>query len=234
MFNVDPSIWGSGSGRGVYTAAPPTGQPGAGSDIYGRRVGAIPTPPVPTGANLSAVYPNLSGTNASASSALLNELRGQLSPETLANIQNAAAQYGVTSGMPGSGLSINRGLRDIGLTTEQLQHQGIGDYSSLIPTVSATQTVTPEQQAQLQSHANDLGTEVAAFNATNAAAPDPAAAGSYAQQLFKQYLDKLSGPAGGSGQQWWAQTSTASGPGWGSGMGSNVGTPDWVFDPRYS
>lgn len=182
------------------TSAPP------GSAIYGSRVGAIPTPPTPTGPSLAAMYPNLSGTNAAASSALMSELQGQLSPETLANIRNSAATYGVTSGMPGGEMSRFRGLRDVGLTTEQLQHQGINDYSSLIPSVSATQTVNPAQGANLQAGANALNTEINATNATNAAAPDPASAQTYAQQLFNQYLNRNSGPAGGTGRPWWAPT----------------------------
>jgi hypothetical protein len=173
------------------------------------------------------VYPNLSGTNAATSSALLSELQGQLSPETLANIRNAEATYGVTSGMPGSDLARYRGVRDIGLTTEQLQRQGLADYSSIIPTVSATQTVTPAQQAQLQAGQNQLSTDIAGFNAVNASAPNPASAGSYAQQLFEQYLNRESSPAGGTGRQWWEPKQT---PGTTT---SNYGTGEWISSPRY-
>lgn len=192
-----------GSGGGNYPWNP----------IYGGRVPSIGTPAAPTGPSLNNVYPNLSGTNAAASGALLNELTGQLSPETQANIQNAAASWGVSAGMPGSGLMVNRGLRDIGLTTEQLQHQGLQDYQGLIPAVTSTQTLTPEQQAQLQSQNQNLAAEIAAMNATNKAAPDPASAGTYAQELFQKYLDQMSAPAGGAGgsnplfggnKPWWA------------------------------
>jgi hypothetical protein len=147
---------------------------------------------------LNSAYPNLSGTNSQLSSALSSELTGQLSPATLAAIQDAAASYGVSSGMPGSGLAINRGPRDIGLATENLIHQGIGDYTSAIPAVSSTQTVNPGQAAQ-------LNTEINATNAVNRSAPDPSAAASYAMDLFNRYLQSQSGPAGGTGQPWYMQ-----------------------------
>lgn len=159
------------------------------NDIFGSRVAPIPMPN-PSG-DLSAVYPNLSGTNAATSSALLSQLHGQLSPDTVNQIHDAAATWGVSSGMPGftpGSLNYNRGLRDIGLTSEQQQQKGLGNYSPIVNAVSKTQTVSPETQ-----------NEVNATNATNAAAPDPAAAASYAQSLFDKYLQQLKGPAAGTG-----------------------------------
>lgn len=194
------------------TSNPPN-QSYPGAAVFGQRVPSIPQV---GGPSLSSVFPNLSGANAAASGALASELTGQLSPQTIAAINDAAASYGVTSGMPGSGLAQNLFPRSIGLATEQLQHQGIGDYSSLIPSVSGTQTVSPAQAAPLNA-------EIQAMNATNASAPDPAAAGSYAQQLFQQYLSSLSRPSGGTGGPgsaqglpWWQQTTTPGGaPEWG-------------------
>lgn len=168
---------------------------GNSANIFGTRVPAIPNI---TGPTLNQAYPNLSGTNADLSSALTSELTGQLSPQTMASIQDAAASYGVGSGMPGSSFSMNRYPRDIGLASEELIHRGIGDYSSAIPSVSATQTVNPSQAAQ-------LNTEINATNAVNRSAPDPAAAASYAQHLFDQYLRSQSGPAGGTGVPWYMQ-----------------------------
>lgn len=191
---------------------------GGGSNVYGSRVGAIPTV---NGPGLNQAYPNLSGTNAQLSSALSSELTGQLSPQTIAAINDAAASYGVSSGMPGSGLAMNRYPRDIGLASEKLIHQGIGDYAGVIPAVSSTQTVSPYQQAGLNA-------EINATNATNAAAPDPAAAGSYAQQLFDKYLASLSRPSGGtggrSGSQPWYMQGANNAPGWG-GNQQAVHTP---------
>src|SRR5882672_3304210 len=133
------------------------------SNVFGSRVEQLPQI---TGPTLNAAYPNLTGTNAGLSSALLSELSGQLSPQTQAAIADAAASFGVSSGMPGSGLVMNRYPRDIGLASEEPMHQGIGDYSSVIPSISGTQTVAPGQAAGLNA-------EIGAMNATNSAAPDP-------------------------------------------------------------
>lgn len=191
-----------------------TGLAGGPGNIFGSAPGPIATPN-PYG-NLSSVYPNLTGTNAAASSALMSELQGVLSPQTMDSIHNAAALFGVGSGMPGSGLMSNNYAKNIGLTTEGLQHQGLADYSGLIPAVSSTQTVNPATQA-----------EISATNAQNAAAPNPSAIASYAQTLFDKYLNKLSGPAGGRGAYsgtysgassnlpWYAQAANTTGSGWG-------------------
>lgn len=178
------------------------------ADVFGTRVGSIPNV---NGPGLNSAYPNLSGTNAQLSSALSSELTGQLSPATMAAIQDAAASYGVSSGMPGSQLVQNRYPRDIGLASEDLIHRGIGDYAGVIPAVSSTQTVNPYQQAS-------LNTEINATNAVNRSAPDPAAAASYAQQLFDRYLRSQSGPAGGTGSSgvpWYQQAANTTGMGWG-------------------
>lgn len=185
---------------------------------FGGNIGAIPNV---TGPNLNQAYPNLSGTNAALSSALASELSGQLSPGTMSNIMNAAATYGVTSGMPGSGLAMAKYPRDIGLASEALQGQGINHYSSAIPAVSSTQTVSPSQQAQ-------LNTEINATNAQNAAAPNPAASASYAEELFDKYLKSLQGPAGGSGsaldagKQWWQRGANATNFGYSDKLNSFV------------
>lgn len=179
---------------GGYTPTTPTGQSGYNvtpspygySSTFGGVPGSIGLPNPYQ--DLSSVYPNLSGTNAAASQALLSELSGQVSPETQALLQDKSAQFGVSSGMPGSGLARNQGLRNLGLTSEQLQQQGLQQYGNLISAVSGTQTVNPALQA-----------EIAARNAQSLAAPIPAQAQSYAQSLFDKYLNSLRSPAGGSG-----------------------------------
>lgn len=135
-------------------------------------------------ADLAALYPNLTATNAAMSGNVLSELRGQLSPDTISNIVDSSAAWGVGSGMPGSQLAKNLIPRSIGLTTSQLQRQGLQDYSSVIPVISGTQTVRPETQA-----------EINATNAFNAAAPNPTAAANYAMELYDQYMN----PAGSTG-----------------------------------
>ena len=72
------------------------------------------------------------------------------------------------------------GLRNLGLATEDLQNKGISNYNSTIPTISSTQTVNPALQSEINSQ-----------NATNAAAPDPGRAASYAQGMFDKYLNMM-------------------------------------------
>lgn len=169
------------SGRSTSTASPT-----AGADVFGSRPQPVAMPDPYE--DLSRVYPNLSGTNAQVSSDVLSQLRGELSPETVNAIRDSAATFGVSSGMPGSGLAGASGLRNLGLTMQGVQQQGLQNYGSLVPVISGTQTVRPETQA-------DINTQ----NAVWAAAPDPVAAGNYAQQLFDRYLQQQSGgPAGGT------------------------------------
>ena len=182
---------------------------------YNPTFGGIPGPigvPNPS-ADLLAQLPGLGDLNAAASTDVLSQLRGSLSPGTQKLLQDASAQFGVRSGMPLSGLARNKNLRDLGLTSEQMINQGIKNYASLIPTVSSTQTVNPALQA-----------EIASRNALTAAAPVPGQAQSYAQSLFDKYLQMMRGPAGGTS----TATSPASvGP---SGFGQG-GTPNPQEDP---
>ncbi len=202
----------------------PTPHPGQGA--FGLVPGNIGMPD-PYG-DLSAIYPNLSGTNAQVSGDILSKLRGELSPNTINAIQDAAAGFGVASGMPGSGLQFNKSLRDIGTTSEQVQQQGLQDYASLIPVISGTQTVNPALQA-----------EIATQNSINMAAPDPSSAASYAESLFNKYLQQLN-PAGGTGGggggfggsfdeggSWWEQPGSEWRRAGGAGGGRGTGNP-WV------
>src|ERR1700744_2008548 len=168
---------------------------GGGVAVDGRKPQDIPMPN-PFG-DLSSIYPNLGATDNQLSSNIMNELQGNLSPATINNIRNNAASFGVSSGMPGSQLQGYSGLASLGKTTEQLQGQGLGDYLNAITGISKTQTVDPALQ-----------TEVNTQNSVWNAAPDPTAAALTQQNLFNQYLSKLSSPAGGTGggsdTPWWA------------------------------
>lgn len=165
----------SAVGANGFTATP---DPQSGTGAFGLVPGPIGVPQPYN--DLSAAYPNLSGTNTATSSALLSRLRGELSPGAQSAISDAAATYGQTSGMPGSGIVQNRNLRDIGLTSEQVQQSALQEYPSIMSSVSGTQTVNPALQA-----------EIAGTNATNAAAPNPSSAAYYSRWLFQRYQDLL-------------------------------------------
>lgn len=183
----------------VNTTTDPSTQSGSGT--YGGVAGSTALPSAFN--DLSSVYPNLTGSNKAASDVVLSELQGNVSNATSQAIQDAAARYGITSGMGTSGLSKNLSLRDLGLTSEALQQHGITDYNSLLSGISKTQTVSPETQIGLSQSNNAL-----------AAQANPQDATTYALDLYNKYLSdaktggasttgavttKLSSNTGGSG-----------------------------------
>ncbi len=150
--------------------------PQAGSGAFGAVPGAIGLPNSIYD-QLKTAVPNYAALTQKASGNINGELNGQISPEAQNLIQNKAAANGVASGVPGSDFQKNNMLATLGLTAEQLQQHGLTDYSQFSNTVGNEQ-LSPEVQ-----------TEVATQNAIDAAAPNPAAAQSYAQGLFDKYLN---------------------------------------------
>jgi len=155
--------------------------------------------------------PNLGGMNTALSGDILGQLSGNITPATLAALRNAAATWGVGSG---TGMGVN-GLGDLAQNSlfgnvagfaENQVNKGVQNYNSTIPTISSTQTLSPALQLQAalanmgaQNQAGEFNTNVAATNATNAAAPNPAMAQSYAQQLFDKYMNSMRSPSGATG-----------------------------------
>jgi len=121
------------------------------------------------------------------SSNISSELAGELDPETVAQLQNTAAQFGIGAGVPLSPFVGAKGLRHLGLTAEAQKSKGAADLLAALPTVAKTLTVSPETQL-----------EVANRNATLAAAPDPQAAAREAERLFNAYLSRLQRTGGAS------------------------------------
>lgn len=150
---------------------------------YGANVAPVNLPN--PSAALAAQIPGLSGLNNQLSGVIGSELSGELSPSTMNLLKDASASAGVAGGYSGSGFQANNALANLGLTSEQVQQKGVSDYNSVIPTISGTQTLSPqlEYEANLQ-------------NAVSAAAPNPAAAAQKEQQLLQNYLSELEG--GGS------------------------------------
>jgi len=198
----------------------------AGSGTYGAVAGSTALPSASE--DLSAVYPNLTASNQAAADAALSELQGNVSQATQNNIQDAAARWGISSGMgANSGIGNNLSLRDLGLNTEALQQQGISDYAKLLSTIDNTQTVSPETQIGLSQSNNAL-----------AATANPQDATDYALSLYNKYLSnastggasttgavttKLAGNAGGSGTTSPFQVTGASTPITATGNGISAG-----------
>lgn len=190
-----PTGLGSSSPLPGYNINPtPTGGQGA----YGLVPGNIDIPPS-TWQQVGSVAPGLQNTSQLTNN-IMSELQGDINPQALKNMQDAAASYGVSSGMPGSNaipgtLAFNKNLRNIGLDTMAIQRQGQQDYLSALQGIGGTQT--PQ----------GLAAEIAAHNAQMRAAPDPQAA---AQQQLANYwaaLNALRGPGGGTGGQLGAPSS---------------------------
>lgn len=93
--------------------------------------------------NLSSVYPNLGAAQNQASSNILGQLKGELSPETLNAIQDQSARFGVLSGIPGSGVAQSQGRKLLGTSVENLQGQGLQNYLNSLKTYSGTLAPTP-------------------------------------------------------------------------------------------
>ncbi len=151
------------------------------SGAYGARPTATSAPRSIYSEALSA-DPALKGQRSAADSVVGNQLAGQLSPETTNALKDRAAEFGVSSGMPGSGLASNLGLRNLGLTMESLQNQGLQNYLGSLKTIGSMQ-LDPALLSSLQTYNNQVS-----------AAPDPAAA---AQQEYSLYQHEKN-PAKGS------------------------------------
>ena len=172
-----------------YNVSP---SPQAGQGAYGSVPGNISIPPSIWKQATGAV-PAL-GNTTQLTNNIMSEIQGDINPQALKNMQDAAAAYGVQSGMLGSNaipnsLLFNKNLRNIGLDTMAIQRQGQQDYTGLLNAVGGQQT----PQA--------LAAEIAAHNAQLNAAPDPTLA---ALQQLNNYMRGLNlgqqrASAGGGG-----------------------------------
>lgn len=140
-------------------------KPQSGSGPFGSVPGPVSLPQ-PYQA-FGQVFPGTQAIQTKGASDVLNQLDGQLSPETLASIQNEGAAWGVESGMgTGSGVQNNRNLYTAAMDSMNEQNQGAQQYGNLVGNSSKYLTVAPSTEAQ-----------IAEFNAVNAAAPNPTLAG---------------------------------------------------------
>lgn len=209
------------SGLGSYNVSPSPLLGGQGP--YGAVPGNIGIPPSPY-QQTTSLAPNLGGPAVGQlSNNILSELQGQISPQALRNMQDQAARFGISSGMPGSNaflgsLANNKNLLGNILTTEQLQHQGAQDYLAAITGIGSQQ-INPA-----------LAAEIAAHNAQLNAAPDPTQAAQRQLQNYYAALNAARGPAGQTGGQFGSpagatgQTgSGALGFGGASGVGNSLG-----------
>jgi hypothetical protein len=118
-----------------------------------------------------ATIPGWDQMSAQSSANIGSELAGQIAPDTMAMLNQQAAERGVSFD-PTSANTNAAALRAMGLTSQQLQEQGQTDLTSAVSRAPkgvqfdpSTMLVTPSQQQTAQQNANTL-----------AAAPDPSQA----------------------------------------------------------
>lgn len=132
-----------------------------------------------------ASFPNYSQAEAQVSQNVLSGLQGQLSPGTMRNMSQAAAERAVTRGMPSQTGGPTVGnldyLRLLGLTTEDQQAKALGQLSAFNATSPRTPlynpaafSITPEQQY-------NAALQASVWNA----APNPAAAAAAAMEAAR-------------------------------------------------
>lgn len=184
-----PSTFGNFNALGSLTG---TSGGSGGRSAFGTIPAPIATPPN-IFSQVSGAVPNFGNLTQGSSDVIGSELSGQVSPATLKAMQNAAATFGITSGMPGSGLQQNGLFGNIAGFSENRQRQGLQDYLGTLGAVGHTMTDP------------GLAAEIASRNATLAAAPDPQMA---AERQMQEWLTKFGltnqlggySPSGGTGR----------------------------------
>ena len=153
----------------------PTPMYGTGGSAYGAAPGVIDIPPSEY-EQVQSIYPDLGLQAQLAGRNIGAGLAGELSPQTIFQLQQNAARFGQSSGMPGSGLQTNMGLLSMGQNVEQAQANALNQYQGLAKTLGSMQT----PQA--------LASEIASRNATMLAAPSPELA---AKQQMADWMSKF-------------------------------------------
>lgn len=155
--------------------------------------------------------PNYGEMTTQSSGNILSLLKGQVPQDVAAQLQQMAAERGISTGSIGSPDSNTALLRALGLTSLGLQQQGEGELSAAISRTPTGQQfnpsqflVTPQQQQEAQYMAN-----------LYAAAPDPSMAGGAALGAARSGL----------------RTGLSTGAGYHPGGGSVPGTTDSLGFP---
>lgn len=173
--------------------------------------GSVPNiPATSTNTTTSSWAPNLpnyAGLAGQASDLASTWMKGQLSPDVIANMATAGAERGVAMGSPGSPNANAAYLRALGLSSQGLQQQGLQDYESLLAGAPRTTTST-------QTIDNNV------LKALYAAAPNPMDAA--LANLAAEYLGLQAGAGtqGGTGGGGYTIT-----PGAGGGINTNAPLP---------
>lgn len=190
----NPQSGASGSGGlPTYNSTP---SPTIGNSINNGPYGSIPGPTAIPPSNYQQAMtaaPGLGSAQTQLTNNIMSELQGQISPQVLKNLQDAAARFGVSSGMPGSNatpgtLAFNQNMLGNLNYAGQQQALGAQQFNQALGTIGGQQ-LNPS-----------LAAEISQSNAQLAAAPNPTAAANQQLQNYWNALNALKGPAGGSNQ----------------------------------
>lgn len=169
--------------------------------------GAIPQLPAYTtdttsqlGTNVQAQMlqnlPGYAAMSAADSSNIAGNLAGTVSPDVIAQMQQGAAERGISTGTQGSASNNAAYLKALGLTSMQLQQLGSTQ-------LTAAMGRTPIQQSQTGTQGTDLRAQQAIYNA----APNPTLANQAAMGAIGAGMGAGRGMGGGGGVSPLAPTS---------------------------
>jgi hypothetical protein len=138
---------------------------------------------------ISQIYPGLTERTRKSSRLIGNQLAGELSPETINQLQDKAALFGLQSGLPLTQFTGNKGLTMLGQDIRAEQQRGLDNQLKQL-----------DELSKLVTDPN-LAASLAMWNAVNSAAPDPTQAAREQERLYQRYLSRTLGaarsPAGG-------------------------------------
>jgi hypothetical protein len=182
---------------------------------------------IQTGNTVNAQLPGYQNSLATIGGNISSEVAGQLPPDVIRQIQQSAAERGVSTGSPGSDNSNASYLQSLGLNSLQLQQTGQQNLQSILPSLPGAAIsqnpnfyVNPEQQ-----YTRDLTSNI------YQSSPDPTAAAQAGLAAVKSGVSAGAGsapPSVGFGSpasnDWlnrpWDESGPSAGPVYGGGGAS--------------
>lgn len=119
----------------------------------------------------ASILPGFAGLTGKATGNANAALSGNVPQDVVNNIQNQAAAWGVSSGMPGFGnqtLTSQQALKNLGLTSLGQQQTGQNDLLGLLGGYSGTVAPSVGQSLQNNQFYSNLAQSGQEFNANNA------------------------------------------------------------------
>lgn len=182
-------------------------------------------------AMLKHVIPDLSSINSGASGAIDSMVHGQIPADVASLIERKSAERSVAGGFSGSGMSHNLSARDLGLTSLQLVQQGLSSADRWIASARAAQAPVYDVSKMFVSPAEQFAANEGKYQRdlyanTIAAAPNPAARGSFDSEMsfIGMVLSAYGGGAGYQGKYQGTPSPYGGGYGGGSPWGGGAGS----------